>query len=422
MEKTQSNRLWTYDFTVITLGSVVSMVGGTLSGFAISLLVLDYTGSTFLYALFNVCFQLPALVCPLLAGPYLDRVSRKKVIYTLDFTSAGIFFLLFLLLRAGWFSYPALLMMCIVIGAIDGVYMVAYDSFYPNLIPEGCYRKAYSVSSMLWPIASMTTPVAAAIYDYAGSVTPIFAVNAACFFLAACFERTIRHRETHMDAAPPADGLGTAARFRRDFREGIDYLRGERGLLIIALYFMVSNFCYGADNLHLPYFLHHAERFAAWPVAAATLYAIVSNCNVAGRFVGGLVQYKMTFPKEKKFAIALFVYAALCLLDGSVLFLPIPLMVLFQFTNGILGVTSYTIRTAATQAYVPDTKRARFNGTFQMMTSVGSILGNLTAGALAEVFPERAIVLGINVFALAMVYVFIVRGRSYVAAIYNRDL
>ncbi len=422
MENMQSNRLWTYDFTIITIGSVVSMVGGTLSGFAISLLVLDDTGSTFLYALFNVCYQLPMLVCPLLAGPYLDRMSRKRVIYTLDFTSAGIFFLLFLLLRTGWFSYPVLLLACVVIGAINGVYMVAYDSFYPNLISEGCYRKAYSVSSMLWPIAAMTTPVAAAIYDYAGSVTPILAVNAACFFLAACFERTIRYQETHMAAAPPAGGLGAGARFRRDFREGIDYLREERGLLIISLYFMVSNFCYGADNLQLPYFLNHAQRFAAWPVAAATLYAIVSNCNVAGRFAGGLLQYKLSFPKEKKFAIALFVYVSICLLDGTVLFLPIPLMMLFQFIQGVLGVTSYTIRTAATQAYVPDTKRARFNGIFQMMISAGSILGNLAAGALAEVFSERVVVAGINAFALAMVYVFMVRGRSHVAAIYNRDM
>ena len=80
-----ANKLWTRDFTIITLGSVVSMVGGTMTGFAISIMVLDYTGSTFLYALFNICFQIPMLVCPLLAGPVLDRMSRKKVIYSLDF-------------------------------------------------------------------------------------------------------------------------------------------------------------------------------------------------------------------------------------------------------------------------------------------------------------------------------------------------
>ena len=46
-------KLWTYDFTVITIGSLISMVGSSMAGFSISLLVLDYTGSTFLYMLFN---------------------------------------------------------------------------------------------------------------------------------------------------------------------------------------------------------------------------------------------------------------------------------------------------------------------------------------------------------------------------------
>ena len=415
-------KLWTYDFTVITIGSVVSMVGGTLSGFAISLLVLDYTGSTFLYMLFNVCYQLPMLVCPILAGPYLDRMSRKKVIYTLDFLSAGIYFLLYLLLRNGWFSYPVLLGGCLLIGAINGVYQVAYDSFYPNLITDGNFRKAYSVSSMLWPLAAMTTPVAAALYDWLGSAAPIFAVNALCFLTAACFERTIRHQETHMASAPPAEGLNAALRFRRDFREGLAYIRGERGLLLIALYFMCSNFSYGADALRLPFFLNNPELFAAWPVAAATLYAIVSNFEVAGRFTGGLIQYRIRIPKEKKFSIALFVYVTLSILTGTVLFLPVPLMAVSFFLQGILGVTSYTIRTAATQAYVPDGKRARFNGTFQMLNSLGAIVGSLTVGVLGEVFPERSILVGVNVFVLVIAYFFMYQGREHVKKVYNRDV
>ena len=42
-----NNRLWTRDFTIITLGSVISMLGNDAAGFAMSLLVLDYTGSGF---------------------------------------------------------------------------------------------------------------------------------------------------------------------------------------------------------------------------------------------------------------------------------------------------------------------------------------------------------------------------------------
>ena len=414
-------KLWTYDFTVITIGSLISMVGSSMAGFSISLLVLDYTGSTFLYMLFNVCYQLPLLFMPLIAGPYLDRMSRKKVIYWLDFLSAGLFFLMFLVLRAGWFSYLFLLASNTFYGAINSVYAVAYDSFYPHLITEGNSQRAYAVSSMLWPLASIMMPVAAAVYEALGSAVPIFAANAACFFLAACFERTIRCRETHMASAPPPDSAGKLRQYARDFREGLAYIRGEKGLLCIALYFTALNLCSGADNLILPFFRSHPQRFAAWPVAAVTLYAIVSNFEVAGRLVGGMVQYKVRIPPERKFLAALAAYAAIDAIGSLRLFLPIPLMAAAFFVQGMLGVTSYTIRTTATQAYVPDTMRARFNGAFQMMTSLGTVAGSLLVGALAEVFPERAVIVGIYAVVLLSVYLFIYRGRAHVADVYNRE-
>lgn len=415
--------LWTYDFTIITLGSVVSMVGSTLSGFAISLMVLDYTGSTWLYALFNVCYQLPMLVAPLLAGPYLDRMSRKKVIYRLDYLSSTIYLALFFLLRSGWFHYPAMMGFCLLIGAINGVYVVAYDSFYPNLITEGNYSKAYSISSMLWPIAAMTQPIAAWVYDQLGTVVPLFAFNAVCFFTAACFERTIRYQETHMDQALPADGLGALGRFTRDFREGWSYIAGEKGLLVITLYFMVSNFSgMGCSTLQLPFFKNNAALFAAWPVAVVTLYTIVSNCSVVGRFIGGLIHYKVRFPTQRKFAIAITVYLVVGALDGVMLYLPVPLMALAFFIYGMLGVTSYNIRIAATQSYIPDTKRARFNGTFTMLCSIGSIGGSMAGGALGSVMPERHVALLFSAVSVICVYLFMFRGRRHVAAIYNRDL
>lgn len=414
--------LWTYDFTVITIGSFISLVGNALSNFALSLLVLDYTGSTFLYMLFQVSFQLPIMICPVLAGPYLDRVSRKKVIYTLDFLSAGIYFLLFLLLRGEWFSYPVLLAMSFVTGAIDGTYIVAFDSFYPNLITEGNFQKGYSVYGMLVDLSGFASPVAAVIYYQMGGAAALFVVNALSFLIAACFEVTIRCRETHMSEAQQETAESTFGQFRRELREGFDYIRGEKGLLLIALYFMVSNLASGAEQLQLPYFLKHAAKFTAWPVAAATLYSILSNFTTVGRLLGGAVQYKLHIPKERKFSVAFFVYVAINVLSGTLLFLPVPLMAVWFFLDGALGVTSYTIRSAATQSYVPDNKRARFNGMFQMICFLGSVAGSLVIGALAEVLPERLIVTAANALVLLAVYLFMYRGREHVKKIYNREV
>ncbi len=95
------NSLWTRDFTIITVGSVVSMLGNALSGFAMSLLVLDYTKSSTLYALYMFLYTLPQVAVPMLSGPFLDRFSRKKVVYMLDFLSAAIYLSMGVLLWRG---------------------------------------------------------------------------------------------------------------------------------------------------------------------------------------------------------------------------------------------------------------------------------------------------------------------------------
>ena len=420
MSSPQKTGLWTRDFTIITIGSLISMVGNMLSGFAVSIMVLDITESTFLYVLFNVCWQAPGLVCPLLAGPLLDRISRKKVIYSLDFLSSAIYLGFALLLRTGWFNYPLMLLSCIFIGAINSIYIVAYDSFYPGLITEGNHSRAYSISGVLFDMTALVYPLASILYDALG-IAPLFAFTSLSFFIAACFEVSIRHQETHMTEAAD-NGLSALRRFRHDFREGIDYIRGEKGLLIITLYFMISGFTGGTGQLYLPFFRNNADLFVFWPVAVTTLYAILTNFRVAGRLIGGVVHYKTRLPVNKKFAIALTVYTTLAVLEGICLWLPVPLIALVMLITGLLGVTSYNIRIAATQTYIPDQKRARFNGTFSMLCSLGGIAGSLTAGGLAEIMPERWAIALLAGVGLVGVYVFMYRGRKHVAAIYNREV
>ena len=413
--------LWTRDFTIITIGSIISIVGNMLSGFAISIMVLDKTESTFLYVLFNIGWMLPGLIVPLLAGPWLDRVSRKKVIYWLDFLSAAIYFTLAVVLGSGWFSYPVMLLCCMFIGCIGSVYGVAYDSFYPNLISEGNHSRAYSVSSVMMDLSGLVYPLAPALYELLG-IGPLFAITGVSFFLAACFEVSIKYRETHMEQASSAPGESPLRRFGRDFREGVDYIKGEKGLLAITLYFMVSGFAGGSGELYLPFFRNNAELFVMWPVAAATLYAIVTNFSVVGRVIGGAAHYRLKLPVEKKFAIALTVYIVITVLDAVTLWLPVPLMAAVLFLTGLLSVTSYNIRIAATQTYIPDGKRARFNGAFQMLCTLGGIAGSLTAGGLAEIMPERWAVVLLAGTGLVGVWLFMWRGRKHVAAIYNRTV
>lgn len=226
-----------------------------------------------------------------------------------------------------------------------------------------------------------------------------------------------------MDKAAPVQSQNPLRQFGVDFKEGMSYILSEKGLLAVTLYFTVSNFAgSGGGTLHLPFFRSHAYLYIMWPVAAVTLYAIVSNAAVIGRLIGGLIHYKVHFPTHLKFRIALCVYVVVGLNAAMELYLPIPLMALAFFITGVLGVTSYNIRIAATQSYVPDTKRARFNGTFQMLCSLGGVAGTLLAGTLAEGMDERHVILLLEAVDLAAILLFMVGGRKFVAKLYNRDL
>lgn len=431
----QKKPLWTRDFTIITLGSVVSMLGNNLSGFAMSLKVLDIKESTPYYALYYAVFiffyTLPRLIMPIVSGTFLDRFSRKKTIYTLDFISSGLYLLLGWLIYMEYFNFVLLVIGCFIIGSIDSIYNVAYTSFYPLLISEGNYSKAYSVASTLETIAALMIPVAVAVYNTVG-IVPLLIFNSITFFIAAVMETKIGAEEKYInewDNDEKADNMeavkdvsykevgkpSNAGRkhFWQDTKEGLSYLMSEKGLLAIAIYFTFSSFAGGASQvITLPYFK------STYPDGEFK-YLIVWGMAMVGRLIGGNVHYFAKLPVKKKYTIALMVYIVTSLIEGTYLYFPVKMMMGMCFIIGVLGVTSYNIRVSATQNYVPDIKKGRFNGIFSMLNTSGMLLGEVLAGALTTVLPVR-MVLSIFMGICALSAVVVIGGnKKHVSAIYN---
>ena len=414
-ETPQVKPLWTRDFTILTLGSVVSMFGNVMSGFAMSLLVLDYTASTFLYAVYVAVFTIPQILVPMFSGAVLDRFSRRRTIYTLDFISSVLYLSAAWILHSGWFSFPILAVYVFVVGCIHSIYQVAYQSFYPLLISEGNYFKAYSISGVLETLSAVMVPVAAYFYHAVG-IAPLLAVNAACFFIAAVFETQIRQEEKYIEIQKEHRTSSDARKqVLDDIKEGTRYILHDRGLTAIALYFTCCAVGYGASSvLVLPYF---RSTYAN----GEYIYMVVQGMAIAGRGLGGMFHYRIRMPKEKKFAIAMMVYFMTNLLEAFYLYTAIPVMACMMFISGLMGVTSYTIRIAATQSYVPDEKKGRFNGAFNMLNTVGSLSGELICGALGVYMSSRSIIFAVMMLNMIAAYVFIFRSRHAVAEIYNTE-
>ena len=148
---------------------------------------------------------------------------------------------------------------------------------------------------------------------------------------------------------------------------------------------------------------------------------LVWGTALVGRAIGGGIHYIMNIPVHLKYRVALAVYIVISLMEAFYLFFPVPVMMAMCFMVGIGGVTSYTIRISATQSYVPDEKKGRFNGVFNMINTVGCLFGELLAGALTIIMPERIVLMSALLLCALAAVVFIGGGHKEVSRIYNRQ-
>ena len=158
--------LWTREFTRITAATALGAAGGIISQFALSFLVFDETGSTLAAALVVAIQLIPMVLLPLVVAPMMDRLPRKPFLVWGDllngvcYAGAGLF-----LLHSS-FSYIAYLAFSLLVSCLGAFDELAYNSFYPLLLPKGQEERAYTVSAMLYPILKvLMMPLAAVLYE-----------------------------------------------------------------------------------------------------------------------------------------------------------------------------------------------------------------------------------------------------------------
>lgn len=403
------NTLWTKNFTIITLGTVISAIGGVAMGFALSFVVFDNTGSTLMMALFAAASSLPGIILPVLLSPYLDNFRRKPVIVGLDYLSAVIYLLFGLYLLEHSFSLPLYLLFSLACGSIGSVYNLAYDSLYPNLIPEGFAQKGYTVSGMLYPTVTMVmTPVASILYTRLG--LGVLCIGEGLLLAAAASVET----QIKVEEYTKPGGKFSFGDYIGDFKEGFRYLKKEKGLLRIYGYMPITQ---GISQATEPLI---RAWFRTAPGLNLTMYALFTTAEFIGRTIGGLVHYKFEIPPEKRFSLAYLVYVTYNIMDTVLLWLGFPLMLVNRGICGFLGINSATLRASSVQNYLPDNMRAKVNAVFNMLYALVPTLLTLAVGALGEVMDYRLCVTLVSAAGLLPCYLIMWRGREDVKKVYNR--
>lgn len=402
------NDLWTRDFTLITVATIMGAAGAIAGNFALSFLVYDETGSTLASALIIAINFVPGFVVPLVASPFMDALPRKPFLVAGDAVNGVLYLLMGLYLNSRGFTYTLYLLFSLLLSSLSAFDQLAYNSLFPKLIPPGCMDKGYTVSSMVYPVMQVVmAPVAALLMDLIG-VGNILLLQGALSIAAALTESRIRAGEERR-----AYRRFSLRGYFADLKEAVDYLRRERGMLNIFAYMAVTN---GVASGYAPIFV---AFFSSTPGLSATMYSLFAVAEFAGRTLGGVLRYATKMPKEKRFGFAFAVYQVYETMDMLLLWLPYPLMLANRAIAGFLGINSATLRLAAVQSTLPDRLRARVNAFESVLYSAAFSVLSLAVGALGEVMDLRLCVTLCAFASLIICWLTIWRRRREIRAMYE---
>ncbi len=375
----EKQTLWCRNYSLLMLASTLGSIGGIAGAYALSFLVFDETGSTLATGFLASLQIVPHFLVPILIAPWMDRMPRKPILVGGDLIGGILYGLVAIYLHNFEFSYGGYLIFSLVISCVNALDSLAFTCIFPKVIPSGFEDKGYTVSAMLYPVLNvLMMPLAALLMDKIGVANILF-IQSGMSILAAITENGIKIEEK-LENNTEKCGFSL---WLQDFRDGIDYLRGERGLLNIYAYDAVTNGAYSGIGPIMVAF------FRTTPGFSAQLYAFFSASEFVGRTLGGMFRYKTNMKPEKRRKFVYFVQQFYNVMDGILLWLPYPAMLVNRGICGFLGINSATVRMSSIHRYLPEEYRARVNAFSEAAICIVGSLASLLFGLMGELMDYR---------------------------------
>ena len=210
-------------FRYLALANFGSGVGTWLAFVALTVDVWDRTESGKWVAALLIADFLPVILIGVLAGPLVDRLSRRRLMVASDLVRCAVF------LALPFANSPRLIIVLAgVAGFATGFFRPAVYAGLPNLVTD---RELPSANALVQSIEAMTTiigPLLGGILVAASGPDAAYWINSVTFLFSAAL--LVRIPNSLLQAART-----TTAGHWRDLREGFSQIGGSRALLTVLL-------------------------------------------------------------------------------------------------------------------------------------------------------------------------------------------
>lgn len=260
--------LYSRNFLLLLLGQAFSLLGNYTLKFALSLYVLDETGSAGIFGTILAVAVVPTVLLSPFGGILADRCNRRTLMAALDALSGLAALGTALLLGMGW-GVMAITLLQIVLGILSAFESPTVQACIPQMHTEENLLQANALVNQIQAAAGLVTPFLGSLAYGAWGIGPVLGIACACFFLTALLELCIR-------LAPPAVGehRGLWQTVRSDLGQSARFLGKEQPavLRLLLLAAGINFFASGCITVGLPYLLRTVLGLSAgWYGAAESM-------------------------------------------------------------------------------------------------------------------------------------------------------
>lgn len=386
MKAMKKEKLFTRNFTLLILGQVSSLTGNYTLKFALSMYVLEQTGSASIFAGMLSAALLPTVLLSPFGGILADRANRKHIMVALDALSGLSVLAAGLLLPLGrelW-VIGALLVLLSVLAAFESP---TVQACVPQMVSPQNLVQGNAVVSQVSAVTSLVTPFLGSLFYTAFGIGPVFAAAVACFWLTALLECMIR-----LEYQKPPRTAGIGAIVREDLAVSAHFLRREQPdiLKLLLLAALAGMFVSGTAVVGFPYLVRTVLGLSATYYGAAE--SAMGAAAILGSLCAGLLGKKL----RVRDLSAIFLSFGLSLFPiGLSFLLPVGRMarygvLLFFFCVCQLGVCIFsTYAITLIQQRTPKQLMGKVMSCVFTLSMCAQPVGQVVYGALFDCFSDR---------------------------------
>ena len=385
MKAMKKEKLFTRNFTLLILGQVSSLTGNYTLKFALSMYVLEQTGSASIFAGMLSAALLPTVLLSPFGGILADRANRKHIMVALDALSGLSVLAAGLLLPLGrelW-VIGALLVLLSVLAAFESP---TVQACVPQMVSPQNLVQGNVVVSQVSAVTSLVTPFWGSLFYTAFGIGPVFAAAVVCFWLTALLECMIR-----LEYQKPPRTAGIGAIVREDLAVSVHFLRREQPdiLKLLLLAALAGMFVSGTAVVGFPYLVRTVLGLSATYYGAAE--SAMGAAAILGSLCAGLLGKKL----RVRDMAAIFLSFGLSLFPiGFSFLLPVGRMarygvLLFFFCVCQLGVCIFsTYAITLIQQRTPEQLMGKVMSCVFTLSMCAQPVGQLVYGALFDCFSD----------------------------------